>query len=264
MNLLNHTLLDQFRVDSFIQAGGMGSVYRVWDLKRNAALAMKVLHADLAEDPLILARFQRYGRQASANNRRQAFVPQGAIPVENPVGTAPAFICEVGDACIICVPGVPREMVFLMEQSVLPYLRRRMGDAAVLVSRWVHTAAVGESVVGEAISDLMCSDNPTVGTRAHPGQTDICITAKAADEELAVQLLDAMETQVRQRLGVAVYGTDDDTLGGVVIAELRERNLTLALADSVTGGSVAGLLRKAAGADLVLLGARAGAGTTTA
>jgi hypothetical protein len=181
----------------------------------------------------------------SESNRRQARIPDGAIVVENPVGTAPSYIVEVDDKAIISLPGVPREMDYLMQHRVLPYLSERMGESAVILSRWVHTVAIGESMVGEAISDLMHRGNPTAGTRAHPGQTDVCITAKASTRQEALRMLDAMEAEVRERLGTVVFGTDEQTLVGVVGAELQRRGLRLALVDAVTGGVVAAHLREA-------------------
>ena len=258
------------RSDVVITTGGLGPT--VDDMTREAVA--RVMGRPLVSPPGLLeqveAFFRRRGAVMTENNRRQAYVPEGAIVVENPVGTAPAFVAEVGSSnqtdsgsgkgaarkAVICLPGVPREMTYLMEERVLPYLRGRMGEAAVIVSRWVHTVAVGESVVGEAIADLMHWNNPSVGTRAHPGQTDVCITAKAATHELAVQLLDAMEAQVRQRVGSAVYGVDQETLPGMVISGLKKRGLTLALAETVTEGLVAGKLREAEGANSVLVDAR--------
>src|SRR4030065_95610 len=89
-------------------------------------------------------RFARYGRTPTENNRRQALLPSGALPLENPVGTAPAFIVEVGDRSIISLPGVPAEMVTLLEEHVLPYLRRRYGLETVVCVRVIRTAAAGD------------------------------------------------------------------------------------------------------------------------
>jgi nicotinamide-nucleotide amidase len=173
------------------------------------------------------------------------------------VGTAPGFILEVGDKAIICLPGVPHEMRYLLQERVLPYLRQEMGETAVIISRWVHTVAIGESAVDQAITDLMHGGNPTVGTRAHPGQTDVCITAKATTRGQALRLLDAMESQVRQRLGSAVYGVDDETLPGVVVAALCRMGMTLAVAETTTDGLIAHGLREAAGGEQVLVAAHA-------
>jgi nicotinamide-nucleotide amidase len=196
-----------------------------------------VFHPELLEQ--IAGFFHRRGVPMSANNRQQAYVPAGAIVIENPVGTAPAFIVELGPKAVICLPGVPFEMTHLLQERVLPYLCQRMGEAAVILTRQIHTVGIGESSVDQAISDLMHGGNPTVGTRAHPGQTDVCITAKAATKAEALQLLANMEKQVRDRLGAVVYGGDEETLPGVVIGALRERGLTLAVGEAGTPGLIA-------------------------
>jgi nicotinamide-nucleotide amidase len=243
------------RSDVVITTGGLGPT--VDDVTRQAVA--RAAGRELVSPPELLAQieayFRRRGYTMTDNNRRQAYVPDGAVAIENPVGTAPGFILEVGDKAIICLPGVPHEMRYLLQERALPYLRQKMGEMAVILSRWVHTVAIGESAVDQVISDLMHSGNPTVGTRAHPGQTDVCITAKAATRGQAVTLLDAMEARVRERLGSVVYGVDDEMLPGVVVAALRRRGMTLAVAETTTDGLIARRLREAVGGEQVLAGA---------
>jgi nicotinamide-nucleotide amidase len=227
------------RADVVIATGGLGPT--VDDVTREAVARVAerelVFHPELLEQ--IAGYFHRRAVPMSANNRRQAYVPAGAIVVENPVGTAPAFIVELDQKAIVCLPGVPYEMTHLLQERVLPYLSEKMGEAAVILSRQIHTVGIGESSVDQAITDLMHGRNPTVGTRAHPGQTDVCVTAKAATKTEAQQLLANMERQVRERLGAVVYGVDAETLPGVVIAALHERGLTLALGEASTPGLIA-------------------------
>ena len=176
----------------------------------------------------------------SPSNRKQAHVPQGAIPLRNPVGTAPCFIVEVGERSLTALPGVPREMEYLLLDRVLPYLRERYRLQEVIVSRLVRVAGLGESRVGELLGDFMTGGaNPTVGTMAHLGQVDVRIAAKARNEAAARALIAPVETGVRQRLGDVVFGVDGDTLEGVVAAGLIARGLTLALLEAGTGGLVA-------------------------
>ncbi len=233
------------RSDVVITTGGLGPT--VDDVTRQAVA--RAVGLALEFHPELLARidafFRKRGLSMSPNNQRQAFAPVGAIIVDNPVGTAPAFIVERELKSIICLPGVPHEMEFLLQERVLPYISRRMGQGAVILCRMVHTAGIGESVIDQAINDLMHSTNPTVGTRAHPAQTDVCITAKAASREEAQKLLDPMEAQVRKRLGSAVFGTDGETLAGVVISALRTHGCSLAIAETSTGGLVARRLLEA-------------------
>lgn len=244
------------RADVVIASGGLGPT--VDDVTREAVARVArrklVFHPELFEQ--IAGFFQRRGAPMSANNRRQAYVPAEAIVIENPVGTAPAFIVELDQKAIVCLPGVPHEMTHLLQERVLPYLCQKMGAAAVILTRQVHTVGIGESSVDQAITDLMHSSNPTVGTRAHPGQTDVCVTAKAATKTEALQLLADMEKQVRERLGAVVYGVDMETLPGVVIAALRERGLTLALGEASTPGLIARRLLEVDDSAYALAGVR--------
>lgn len=227
------------RSQVIITTGGLGPT--IDDPTRQAvALALGVeteFRPELWEQ--ILARFQRFNRQATENNRRQAYIPAGAIPVENPVGTAPAFICEVGECCaIICLPGVPREMETLMQSAVLPYLRRRFHLTGIIKARVLHTAGVGESMVDEWIGDLETLSNPTVGLLAHPGQIDIRITAKADHEPQADAMIASIEKEIRGRIGMHIYGADADNLEGIVLSLLNRQNLSLAVLETGVNGEI--------------------------
>ncbi len=252
---ITQTIRDAFkRSDVVITTGGLGPT--VDDMTRQAVAAATDRELVYLPDLMakIEARFAHRGHPMSANNRRQAYVPAGAIVIENPVGTAPAFVVEVGEKAVLSLPGVPHEMEYLMRERVLPYLSQKMGSGAVILTRMVHTVGIGESTVDQAIGDLMVDRNPTVGTRAHAGQTDVCITAKAASPAEASLLLDAMEKRVRERLGPAVFGVDGETLAGVVVDRLAEKGLTLAVAETTTGGAVARRLQEANGNASVLTG----------
>jgi nicotinamide mononucleotide (NMN) deamidase PncC len=196
-----------------------------------------VFHADLLEQ--IRAVFSSLGATMTENNRKQACLPQGCIPIENPVGTAPAFIVEDPRGVVITLPGVPREMKFLMERAVLPYLQQRLGEQQHLVTRVLRTVGIGESRVDAAIADLEQSSNPTVGLSAHPAQTDVRIVAKAATRGQAEAMVADFEAQIRGRLGAAVYATGETSLEEVVAGLLRERNATLVTAETVTQGELA-------------------------
>ncbi|MEJ2208654.1 MAG: CinA family nicotinamide mononucleotide deamidase-related protein [Anaerolineae bacterium] len=226
------------RADVVITTGGLGPT--VDDVTRDAVAQATgrplVLHPELLDQ--IAAFFARFGARMTDNNRRQAYLPEGCIPVENPVGTAPAFIVEEERGTIITLPGVPSEMRYLMTNTIVPYLQRRLGRQEVLVTRILRTVALGESRIDEAIADLEASSNPTVGLSAHPGQTDVRIVAKAASEAEAQALVDDCEAQVRQRLGAAVYATGTATLEAVLAGLLAERGATLAVAETLTGGDL--------------------------
>lgn len=233
------------RSDVVITTGGLGPT--VDDLTRKAVAAATnrelVLDEQLLEE--IKAFFAQRHHTMSENNRRQAYVPEGARVIHNPVGTAPAFAVERDEHLIISLPGVPHEMEYLMENEVLPYLRERYNLEGVIRSRFLHTCGIGESTVGSKIGDLMEMSNPTVGTRAHPGQTDVCITAKADSAQEAKALIEPVEAEIRARLGERVFGADEETLADVVTELLAERGLQLALAENVTQGELAERLSRA-------------------
>ncbi len=230
------------RSDVIITTGGLGPT--VDDVTR-PAVARAVNRELIFSDELlnqIQARFRAYGTPMGENNRRQAYLPQAAIPVENPVGTAPCFIVEHHDRLIISLPGVPREMEYLMEHAVLPYLKEKLQLKDVIVIRTLHTVGQGESRIDEAIGDLETAANPTVGLSAKAGQVDIRITSKAATFEEACALNDEMERRVRRQVGSFVFGADDDTLESVVARLLMDRHVTLASVESGTGGMLGGRL----------------------
>ncbi len=242
------------RSDVVITTGGLGPT--VDDMTREAvALATDralVLDEDLVRE--IASYFARRGREMTENNRKQACLPEGAWVIHNPVGTAPSFGVEQDGHIIICLPGVPHEMRYLMEREVLPYLGQRFGLQGVIISRVLRTCGIGESALGDRIGDLMEGANPTVGTAAHPGQTDVRITAKADSATAAGALIAPVERELLARIGDYVYGFDADTLSEVVVRLLAERGLRLAVAETATDGELAGRLNQATEAERAFAG----------
>jgi nicotinamide-nucleotide amidase len=226
------------RADLVITTGGLGPT--VDDVTREAVARATGRSLTLYPDLLaqIEAFFARFGAAMADNNRRQACLPDACIPIENPVGTAPGFIVEDERGTIITLPGVPREMRYLMKHTVAPYLRRRLGRQDVMVTRILRTVAVGESTIDRAIADLETSANPTVGLSAHPGQTDVRIVAKAPSPAEAEALVAEFEARIRERLGAAIYACGDVTLEGVIADLLQQRNGTLAVAETLTKGEI--------------------------
>ena len=226
------------RSDVIITTGGLGPT--VDDVTRAAVARATnrglVLHDDLLVQ--IEARFARWGRRMTENNRRQAYLPEGAIPIENPVGTAPCFIVEEAQGTVISLPGVPREMEFLMEQEVIPYLRKRFDLREVIKARVLKTCAIGESTIDDRIEDLMALENPTIGLAAHPAQTDVRITAKAESEEEADRLIAGLEEKIRGRLGDVIYGVGKQRLEEVVAELMKSSGTSLSLLETVTHGTV--------------------------
>jgi nicotinamide-nucleotide amidase len=231
------------RSDIILVSGGLGPT--VDDVTREAVADATgrplVFRQDLLDQ--IAARFARFGRAMTDNNRRQAHVPEGASVIENPVGTAPAFVVEDARGTIICLPGVPRELEYLMRERVIPYLKERLGQAAVIQVKVLRTCSIGESQIDSLIGDLMTLSNPTVGLAAHSGQTDVRITAKAASQAEADGLIAPVEAELRARLGNAIYAEGNETLEAVVARLLAGQGVTLALVDGITGGDVGDRLR---------------------
>jgi nicotinamide-nucleotide amidase len=223
-----------------ITSGGLGPT--VDDVTRQAVANAtgRPLVYSLELEVQIAARFRSFGREMADNNKRQAYIPQGALSLPNPIGTAPCFLSEDtgGRGFIISLPGVPRELEYMMKHTVIPLLIERMGGAKIIKARVLRTCAVGESNIDRAIGDLMREKNPTVGLSAHAGQTDVRITAKAATAAEADAMIEVMEAKVRERLGVAIYGTGKETVPAVVGKLLAERGLKLGLVDTLTGGQL--------------------------
>ncbi len=241
------------RSDVIITSGGIGPT--VDDVTRQAvadATGRKLVYSTELEAE-IAARFSRFGRPMADNNKRQAYIPEGATPLTNPVGTAPCYLSEDvnGRGCIISLPGVPRELDHMMENTVIPLLIERMGGIKVTRVRVLRTCAVGESNIDRGIGDLMTAGNPTVGLAAHVGQTDVRITAKADTEEEADTLVAGMEEKLRERLGVAVYGVGKVTVAEVVGDLMQEKSLKIGVVDTLTGGQLARDLVESGYSDLV-------------
>jgi len=226
------------RADVVICSGGLGPT--VDDVTRQAVARATGRKLVLDEEMLgwIEERFHGWGHPMSENNRRQAFKPDGAIAIENAVGTAPIFIVQDERGAVIVLPGVPHEMEYLMEHQVIPYLKRKLGHQEVIKTRVLRTVGIGESQIDTRIGDLMESANPTVGLSAHPGQTDVRIVAKAASEEEAERLIAEMEKQVRERLGEVIYGMGEETVAEVVARMLAERELILGTVECGVDGVV--------------------------
>lgn len=225
------------RVEIVLTCGGLGPT--VDDVTREAiALATDrelVFHEELLEG--IAERFEKYRVQMTENNRRQAYLPAGARVIENAVGTAPAFIVEYGDRVVVSLPGVPREMKYLMNEQVIPYLRERYGiTEQIILARILKTAGIGESMLDEMLgTPLLENKNPTVGLAAHSGQIDIRITAKADTRAQAVTMIDDIERQVRERVGGFVFGVDDEKLEQALAQLLKDNQAGIALNETGIG-----------------------------
>lgn len=182
----------------------------------------------------IRERFKEYGRIPTDNNRRQAYIPLGAEPIINPVGTAPGFWLETNRGVLICMPGVPKEMEYLMENFTLPFIASRFNTHDIIYSLVLHVAGVGESQVDEWISEFETLSNPTVGLLAHTGIIDIRITAKSKTEQDAKRLIAPLEKEIRLRLNQHIFGVNSETLEQVTVNQLIEMGKNLVLLEHGT------------------------------
>ncbi|MDA0708796.1 MAG: CinA family nicotinamide mononucleotide deamidase-related protein [bacterium] len=242
------------RSEVVITSGGIGPT--VDDMTRLAvaeATGRKLVYSEELEAQ-IAARFRNFGRPMAENNKRQAYIPEDAIALENPVGTAPCFLSEdvQGRGFVISLPGVPRELAHMLHEVVIPILIDRMGGRKVMQVRVLRTCAVGESNIDRSIGDLMIESNPTVGLAAHAGQTDVRITAKADTEAEAERLMAPVESELRKRLGVAIYGLGKQTVAEVVGELLRAKNLSLGVVDTLTDGQLVRDLQESGTGDVVV------------
>ncbi len=226
------------RTPIVITTGGLGPT--IDDPTRDAiALAMDLpteFRPELWEQ--IVSRLAKFGRTPTDNQKRQAFIPKGALSIHNPVGTAPAFIVERDKISVISLPGVPREMEYLTENSVLPYLRGRYQLTGTIKTRILHIAGLGESQIDEWIGDLEMLGNPTVGLSAHPGSVDVRITAKAESNDQADSMIANVEEALRSRLGNSIFGADEDSIEDVLFDILDKKDLSLAVLEAGMAGSL--------------------------
>jgi len=249
------------RSDAVICCGGLGPtqdditrdvIARVMgvDMRRDQAIADKIRHI-----------FESRGRVMSENNLRQADVPVGAQPIAQMPGTAPGLVCPVGGKVIYAVPGVPSEMREMVRGTILPDLRRRAGQAAVIRSRVLRTWGMSESGLAEVLAgrvdELDRLGNPTLAFQASGiDGIKVRIVAKCDDEASAARILDAEEALIRGLLGDVIFGIDEQSMEVVVLDLLRRKGLTLAAAETLSGGILSARMSAADAAMETFRGAR--------
>jgi len=229
------------RANIIITTGGLGPTMD--DLTKETIaeyLGMELmLHQPSAQ--AIREYFARRGRVMTENNLKQAMFPREAIVLPNAVGTAPGAIIEKDGKTFIILPGPPFEMQPMFENHVIPYLAQRENQK--IFSRVLRIYGIGESAVEEMIKDLLEKQtNPTIAPLAAYGEVTLRLTVKCPRSQDPLELIKPVEDEIRRRLGQAVYGIDDDRLETVVARLLKERGLTLAMAESCTGGLISNLL----------------------
>lgn len=236
------------RVNLIVASGGLGPTED--DLTRHAVSKAAKAPLEMHEESLaaIEERFRRYGRPMPARNRIQAMMPEGATVLPNTEGTAPGFVCRVNDAYAAFLPGVPREMRAMFDNALRPLIESLPLERRAVRVEKLHTFGVPESQANEMLGPLMLrGSNPLLGLRVSGGVVSIKVLATGATVEAAERVLAPAVLAVRQRFAEAVFGSGADTLELAVARLLEDRNKTLAVAESCTGGLVGHLLTNVPG-----------------
>ena len=227
------------RSDIIITTGGIGPTLD--DMTRESVA--EVLGVPLELQPHLLEQIKgMMGSRYTDNNARQAHIPAGALAIENPVGTAPGYFAPTPrGGVVVSLPGVPNELRYLVENTVMPHLKERFQIESIIVSRTLKCLGLTESYIDEALDDLIkAGANPTIGLLAQMqlGEIHVRLTAKAANATAATALIEPLDQHVRQRLGKAVFGTDEVEYEQAVADRIRQHNLTIAVAESGLSGGV--------------------------
>lgn len=250
------TALD--RSDVIILTGGLGPTEDDLTKEITAEVMGFPLVEDLHTKELMEAYLKEYEknhpqRRITKNNYKQTMVPKGSIVLDNHNGTAPGLIMEKKGKIAILLPGPPNEMVPMFEESVYPYLRKKQPE--IIYSRMVKICGIGESQVAEEIQDLIEKQtNPTIAPYAKTGEVHLRITAKAEDEKKCKEMIKPIVHELKKRFGKNVFATKEEkTLEEAVVDLLKEKNMTLSLAESCTGGAVAARIVNVPGASEALM-----------
>jgi nicotinamide-nucleotide amidase len=247
------------RSDAVILCGGLGPTQD--DITREAIAevmgAALIRHPDIGDR--IRAMFAARGREMTENNLRQADVPEGATVIAQMPGTAPGLVCPLNDKVVYAVPGVPHEMREMLTGTVIPDLQARAGLSAVIKSRVLRTWGHSESGLAEMLAgrivELDAQGNPTLAFQASGIEgIKVRITAKAGSATEAETILVEEESRLRAVLGTLVFGVDEETMESVVLGMLRDKGLSLGVAESLTGGLMGARFTSVPGASDVFRG----------
>jgi nicotinamide-nucleotide amidase len=236
------------RVNLVIATGGLGPTKD--DVTREAVSL--ACHRKLVLDREALAHIQNLFRcrhqEMPESNLRQAMLPEGATLIPNRIGTAPGFSISHSGKEIICLPGVPGEMKRMFQEWVLPHLERLTPQKRHTLLKKIHVFGLPEALVGERLVHLMTHEaNPRVGTMVHEGIITLRLQAEAEEEARARGMLEGVEEEIRRLLGEAVFGVEEEHLEEAVASLLMRHGLTIAVAESCTGGLVCDLLTNVPG-----------------
>ncbi|MHB1404527.1 MAG: competence/damage-inducible protein A, partial [Desulfitobacteriaceae bacterium] len=243
------------RSELVVTTGGLGPT--VDDITKE--LVAKVLGLEMELDQASLKHVEDFFALRKAampeSNRKQAYFPKGAMILPNPVGTAPGAIITKDGKTVVILPGPPFEMQPMFENHVQRELEKIVGpDAERMNVRVLKIFGMGESAIEEVIADLMNKPNPTMALLAKRAEMHVRLVARSGDAKEARQILDRAEVEIRSRLGDKVFGRDEESMIGIVGKTLRERGLTVATAESCTGGLVGAALTQEPGSSDFYLG----------
>ena len=242
------------RADAVIVNGGLGPT--VDDLSQEIAAQAAGVELVLSEDWLTRMEdfFSRRSRVMPPNNRKQAMLPATAEMIDNPIGTACGFAVDIGKARFFFTPGVPRELKRMLEEQIVPRLLAKSGLQTAIHLKRFHSYGLGESHVDALLSGveaLVPDGSVKLGFRAHYPQLETKLTARGRDMDDIRAKLAPVEAEVRKRLGNFIMAEDDQTLEGVVLAELTKRQATLAIVETFTSGQIAARFAHLPGAEKV-------------
>jgi nicotinamide-nucleotide amidase len=243
------------RADAVIVNGGLGPT--VDDLSQEIAAKAAAVELVLNEEWLVKMEsfFSRRSRIMPPNNRKQAMLPATAEIIDNPIGTACGFALDIGRARFFFTPGVPRELRRMLEEQVIPRLLARSGSPTTIHLKRFHSYGLGESHVDSllaGVEKLVPDGSVKLGFRAHYPQLETKLTVRGADLDDIRRKLGPVQMEVRKRLGHFVFAEDDQTLEGVVLAELTHQAATLALVETFTSGQIAARIGHLPSAERVL------------
>lgn len=225
------------RSDIIVITGGLGPTED--DMTREAFQMLSEMEMVEHQPSMkkIVNYFKNRQTDMTANNRRQARVFKGAKVIDNKNGMAPGMIVDYANKLWFFLPGVPSEMKQMMSDVCLPYLRETFGDHGVIRSKVLRMIGIGEAKLEETLKELITNQtNPTIALLAQKDGIIIRLTAKAATEEKAHDLLSEAQSKIEERAGNYLYGTDYQTIEVTIASMLKERHLTISAAESLTGG----------------------------
>lgn len=237
------------RADLVITSGGLGPTAD--DITKE--VCSEFFKRDMYLDANCLEKLKGFfkDREMPQSNIKQAYMPQNSIILTNPWGTADGCIIEEGEKVLIILPGPPNELVPLFNSAVKPYLSKNQGK--VFISKELHLSGIGESAAAEAVADLLELKNPTVAPYAKINEMMFRITACGGDEKECYSLIEPVKNEIYSRLEEYIYSEDNTTLSDAIISLMNEKGLTIATAESCTGGMVAAKIVDSAGASSVLM-----------